>query len=326
MTDLNPHSRSQGYNKAGFCAIKSICKVAWNCPVIHSGWLCKGDDFTTVLYMLRIWIVWTFALLVFRYNVTFLLTPMSSWLIKLSTVVFRLYQPAAADANGQLHSGHQLQGQGIQQSWILRHGVVYSPCVGKTAWRLKFWWALKEKNKRKKGRKGKEREKALGSRMFSCIHIVQKKRREIKDKKERDSAFQSLTFWKTEAPSTWPFWLSLRGAKIRQSQWPRDRASASRAVDLGSNPNFPLGNLWWLRNWYLSGCPSRHLAFRVSGRNGWISVNILWLNEIVWSAPSLLVWQHVQWSQQIYPWAALTCCWDIKQPNNRSIRGWWSWP
>ena len=54
---------------------------------------------------------------------------------------------------------------------------------------------------------------------------------------------------------------------------------------------------------------------------GWPGVSVLWLGEIVGSATSISVWQHVKLSEQICPWDTLACCWDVKQPtNNNSLQ------
>ena len=41
---------------------------------------------------------------------------------------------------------------------------------------------------------------------------------------------------------------------------------------------------------------------KLSTRTGWPGVRTLWLNEIVWSTTSALVWQHAPWSEQVCPW------------------------
>ena len=49
-------------------------------------------------------------------------------------------------------------------------------------------------------------------------------------------------------------------------------------------------------------------------------VSILWLGrQKVWSAASISLWQHVKLSVQIRPWETLACCWDIKQPTNKTF-------
>ena len=53
----------------------SCCKVAWSNLNVHDGWLCKGVDCEEILQVWQIWIVGTFALLVYSlmWKYTFLL-------------------------------------------------------------------------------------------------------------------------------------------------------------------------------------------------------------------------------------------------------------
>ena len=53
--------------------------------------------------------------------------------------------------------------------------------------------------------------------------------------------------------------------------------------------------------------------YRVSAGTGWPGVRILWLGEM---DSLILVWQHVNLSEQIRPWDTLTHCWDVKQATN----------
>ena len=43
-----------------------------------------------------------------------------------------------------------------------------------------------------------------------------------------------------------------------------------------------------------------------------------WVRWKVGSATSISVWQHVQLSKQIRPWDTFACCWDAKQPTNKT--------
>ena len=39
------------------------------------------------------------------------------------------------------------------------------------------------------------------------------------------------------------------------------------------------------------------------------------------------MWQHVELSEQIRPWDTLACCWDVKQPSNKSfVKKAGAWP
>ena len=55
------------------------------------------------------------------------------------------------------------------------------------------------------------------------------------------------------------------------------------------------------------------------GLVGPVSVYCDWVRWKVWSATSISVWQHVKLSEQIRPWDALACCWDVKQPTNKQL-------
>ena len=54
------------------------------------------------------------------------------------------------------------------------------------------------------------------------------------------------------------------------------------------------------------------------GLVGPVSVYCDWVRWKVWSAASISVWQHVKLSVQIRPWDTLACCWDDKQPTNKT--------
>ena len=54
--------------------------------------------------------------------------------------------------------------------------------------------------------------------------------------------------------------------------------------------------------------------YRVSAGNGRPGVSI----PRVWSAASVIVWQHTQLSEQIRPWDTPACCWDVMQPTNNN--------
>ena len=45
--DRDLHTRSQGYRKAGNCAV--CCKIAWSSQNFCDGWLCERDDYKEVL-------------------------------------------------------------------------------------------------------------------------------------------------------------------------------------------------------------------------------------------------------------------------------------
>ena len=49
---------------------------------------------------------------------------------------------------------------------------------------------------------------------------------------------------------------------------------------------------------------------------GLVSVYCDWVRQQVWSATSILVWQHVQLLKQTPPWDTLACCWAVKQASN----------
>ena len=62
------------------------------------------------------------------------------------------------------------------------------------------------------------------------------------------------------------------------------------------------------------------LHYRISTGTGQPSVRILWLGEIVWSATSISMWQHMQLSEQIGPWDTLACWWTFtNQWNNCAL-------
>ena len=53
---------------------------------------------------------------------------------------------------------------------------------------------------------------------------------------------------------------------------------------------------------------------------GPVSVSCDWVRWQVWSAASISVWQHIELSEQIRPWGAVACCWDVKQSaSNESV-------
>ena len=54
------------------------------------------------------------------------------------------------------------------------------------------------------------------------------------------------------------------------------------------------------------------------GLVGPVSVYCDWVRWKVWSATSISVWQHVKLSEQICSWDTLACCWDVKQPTNKT--------
>ena len=56
----------------------------------------------------------------------------------------------------------------------------------------------------------------------------------------------------------------------------------------------------------------------VLGLVGQVSVYCDWVRWKVWSATSISVWQHVKLSEQIRPRDTLACCWDVKQPTNKT--------
>ena len=53
------------------------------------------------------------------------------------------------------------------------------------------------------------------------------------------------------------------------------------------------------------------------GLVGRVSAYCDWVRWKVWSATSISVWQHINFSEQIRPWDTLACCWDVKQPTNK---------
>ena len=52
--------------------------------------------------------------------------------------------------------------------------------------------------------------------------------------------------------------------------------------------------------------------YGVSAGSGWSGVSVLWLDEMVWSATFISVWQHIKLSEQIHPRGTLACCWDVQ--------------
>ena len=61
-------------------------------------------------------------------------------------------------------------------------------------------------------------------------------------------------------------------------------------------------------------------CYRVSVGTGWTGVSILWLGDIDTLISFISVWQDLQFSEQIQPWDALACFWDIKQASNQPYK------
>ena len=108
---------------------------------------------------------------------------------------------------------------------------------------------------------------------------------------------------------------------------PMAKTPTSRADDPGFDSCLHRGDLSrWSHTCGLKiGAPVTTLPgawhYRVSAGTGWpgVSVNILWLGEVEsLICNSISVWQHVNLSEQIRPWATLSCCWDIKQSKNNN--------
>ena len=62
-------------------------------------------------------------------------------------------------------------------------------------------------------------------------------------------------------------------------------------------------------------------CYSVSTGTGQPGVSILWLGEVESSICNFSVWQHIKLSEQIRPWDTLACCWDVKQPTNKTLAG-----
>ena len=65
-------------------------------------------------------------------------------------------------------------------------------------------------------------------------------------------------------------------------------------------------------------CQTPGVIGSVLGLVGPVSVYCDWVRWKVGSATFISVWQHVKLSEQIRPWDALACCWDVKQPTNNN--------
>ena len=68
-------------------------------------------------------------------------------------------------------------------------------------------------------------------------------------------------------------------------------------------------------------CQAPGVIWSALGLVGPVSLYCDWVRWKVWSAASMSVWQHVKLSEQIRPCDTLACCWDVKQPTNKTVHG-----